>query len=99
MLGLSLVVAVVGCFADSLPPPTAHFSEGIEIETPMTDSHIRLLAAVARYRERERDEHRSSADPSALREADLSHRASRAREQMSAARTRRPLATGVEPNA
>lgn len=29
----------------------------------MSDSHVRLLAAVARHRERERDEHRSSPDP------------------------------------
>ena len=49
--GLSSVVAVVGCFADSLPPLTAHVSEGIEIEAPLTESHQRLeaLEAEARY--------------------------------------------------
>jgi hypothetical protein len=64
----------------------------------MTDSHVRLLAAVARYRERERDEYQSSADLSAVREADLSHRATRARDQVSAARARRRIATGDERN-
>ncbi len=52
----------------------------------MTDSHRRLLAAVARRQERERD----------LRTVDLSHSATRARKQVSAARARRRLATGDE---
>ncbi|MET0731143.1 MAG: hypothetical protein ABWZ03_08130 [Solirubrobacterales bacterium] len=47
----------------------------------MTDSHLRLLAAVARHREATR-----------VRRADLSHQAIRARKQMSAARARRRLA-------
>ena len=64
----------------------------------MTDSHVRLLAAVARHRERERDDYQSSAAPSAAREADLSHRATRARKQVSAAHARRRLATGDERN-
>ena len=64
----------------------------------MSDSHIRLLAAVARHRERARDEYQSTADPSARQEADLSHRATRARDQVSAARARRRLATGDERN-
>jgi hypothetical protein len=80
------------------PSSDSHFSEGIEIELRMTDSHIRLLAAVARHREREREEYQSSADPSAPREADLCHRATRARDQVSAARARRRLATGDERN-
>lgn len=62
----------------------------------MTDSHVRLLAAVARHRERERDEYNSSADPSPRREAELSRRATRAREQLSAALARRRLATDYE---
>jgi hypothetical protein len=78
------VSAVFGCFADSLPPPTAQSFEGIEIEIPMTDSHVRLLAAVRRRRKRDRE---------------LAHRTARARTQMSAARARRRLATGDEGDA
>jgi hypothetical protein len=62
----------------------------------MTDSHIRLLAAVARFRDRETEEYQSSVDPSAAGEAARSHRAARARKQLSAARARRRLATGHE---
>ena len=67
----------------------------------MTDSRTRLLAAVARQREREGDTQRFSADSSSRREtgADLSHHETRARKQMSAARARRRLATGDEPDA
>lgn len=67
----------------------------------MTDSRTRLLAAVARHRERERDTQRFAADSPSRREAgaDLSHYAVRARKQVSAARARRRLATGDEPNA
>jgi hypothetical protein len=61
----------------------------------MTDSHMRLLAAVARHRERERDEYDSSTAPfplrQAVRRADLTHRATRARKQVSAAQARRRL--------
>jgi hypothetical protein len=64
----------------------------------MTDSHIRLLEAVARQRERETDEYQSSPGTSAPRHADPRHRATRARKQVSAARARRRLATGDERN-
>ena len=64
----------------------------------MTDSHMRILAAVARHRERKRDDYETSASPSPQRAADLSHRAVRARKQVSAARARRRLATGDEPD-
>ncbi len=60
----------------------------------MSDRHIRLLAAVARHRERERDEYRDSDIPaSGLHRAGLAHRAIRARKQLSAARARRRLAS------
>ncbi len=60
--GLSSVVGL-SLGACRFPPSIdSAFSEGIEIEAPMTDEHARLLAAVARHRERERDEYESSAD-------------------------------------
>jgi hypothetical protein len=64
----------------------------------MTDSHIRLLRAVARVRERESDDYQSSADRSAQTQADLSDRATRARDQVNAANARRRLAIGDERN-
>ncbi len=86
--------AVSGCFSDPLPPPAAQSFEGIEIGITMTDRHVRLLAAVARHRERQRDDRRPSDTPaSGLHHADLSHRAIRARKQLSAARARRRLAS------
>ena len=60
----------------------------------MTDSRVRLMAAVARHRERQLDESRASdIRASGARRTGLSHRAIRARKQLSAARARRRLAS------
>jgi hypothetical protein len=55
----------------------------------MTDSHTRLLAAVARHRETKSGDYKSSARPTTRKQAELSDRATRARGQVSAAHARR----------
>ena len=49
----------LGALTIPSPPPAARSGEGIEIGTDMTDSRVRLIAAVARHRRLEMDESRA----------------------------------------